>query len=121
MASLTESSLIFGMINNDTDSNNSKKWYDRVYLCSEDTKLNYPNRFGTIKGFNCYKYNSFENANTACNKYNNLNLRFTIIPICKWVPHLFDKYILDWKLKKIYWLGKNTIVNSYNGYKFKKF
>ena len=124
MASLTESSLIFNIINNDIEPNNSKKWYNRVYLCLEDTNLNDINSFGIIKGFNCYRYKSFEHANAAFNKdfkYTKTNLRSTMVPICKWVPQIFDKYILDWKLKNIYWLGRHRILISRSGPKFKRF
>jgi hypothetical protein len=34
-----------------------------------------------------------------------------MIPICKWVPIIFDKYILNWELKNMYWLGKHTVIN----------
>lgn len=39
-----------------------------------------------------------------------------MIPMCKWVPEIFDKYILNWKLKNMYWLGKNSFGCGYNGY-----
>jgi hypothetical protein len=29
---------------------------------------------------------------------------------------MFDKYILNWKLRNIYWLGKNSFGNGYNVY-----
>ena len=92
-------------------------WYNRVYLCFEDTDLKKPNTYGPIKGFNCYKYHSFE---TAVRGWDNVkvlqknDLRHTMIPICKWVPVIFDRYILDWKLKNMYWLGKHTLSNGYN-------
>jgi hypothetical protein len=37
--------------------------------------------------------------------------------MCKWVPEIFDKYILGWKLKKIYWGGQISIGYGYNKYK----
>jgi hypothetical protein len=101
----------------------SSNWYDRVYLCWEDTDFKKPNTYGPIKGFNCYHYNSFENADRGWDKdlpeYNTMPIRHTMIPICKWVPVIFDRYILDWKLKNMYWLGKHTMGNGYNGL-FKK-
>ena len=39
------------------------------------------------------------------------DFRHTMIPICKWVPVIFDKYILNWKLKNMYWLGYHTVIN----------
>jgi hypothetical protein len=53
---------------------------------------------GPIKGFDCYRYNSFKNADFAWDKnkteLQKLDVRHTMIPICKWVPEIFDKYIL---------------------------
>lgn len=93
--------------------NNSPKkstWYNRVYLCYEDVRHNQPNDSLPIKGFKCYRYNSFENADYMFKKEpNKENIRHTMIPICKWVPQIFDKYILNWKLRNIYWLGKHTL------------
>jgi hypothetical protein len=96
----------------------SSNWYDRVYLCYEDVPNNQPNNSLPIKGFKCYKYNSFENADNGWDNVISLqknDIRHTMIPICKWVPVIFDRYILNWKLKNMYWLGKHTIGIS-NGY-----
>lgn len=102
----------------------SSNWYDRVYLCYEDVPHYSPNYSLPIKGFKCYKYNSFENADLAWNKdlseYNKMTIRSTMIPICRWVPQIFDKYILNWKLKNMYWLGKHTIGQGYNRYSKEK-
>lgn len=96
----------------------NKNYYNRVYLCYEDTGHKIPTTYGPIIGFNCYKYNSFENADSAWEKdrteIHNLNIRHTMIPICKWVPEIFDKYILDWKLKNTYWIGNHYLVKGYN-------
>ena len=96
----------------------SNDWYNRVYLCFEDTDFKIPNTYGPIKGFKCYKYNSFENADCGWDNVNALqknDIRHTMLPICRWVPVIFDRYILNWKLKNMYWLGKHTIGIS-NGY-----
>lgn len=97
--------------------NNSKKnnseWYDRVYLCYENTNSN---PYSPIKGFDCYRYDSFENADSNC-RFNKLTVRHTMIPMCKWVPEIFDKYILGWKLRKLYWGGQISIGRGYNKYK----
>ena len=37
-----------------------------------------------------------------------MNVRHTIIPICKWVPKIVDEYVINWKLRKMYWLENNT-------------
>ena len=96
------------------------KWYDRVYLCWEDTNFKKPNTYQAIKGFNCYRYNSFENADygwrNCCETEQKLEVRHTMIPMCKWVPEIFDKYILNWKLRNMYWLGKISIGHGYNRY-----
>jgi hypothetical protein len=97
----------------------SSNWYDRVYLCYEDVPNNQPNNSLPIKGFKCYKYNSFENADNGWDNVISLqknDIRHTMLPICRWVPVIFDRYILNWKLKNMYWLGKHTlgISNEYN-------
>ena len=95
----------------------SSNWYDRVYLCYEDVPHNQPNNSLPIKGFKCYRYNSFENADNGWDNVISLqknDIRHTILPICRWVPVIFDRYILNWKLKNMYWLGKHTIGNGYN-------
>jgi hypothetical protein len=96
----------------------SSNWYDRVYLCYEDVPHNQPNNSLPIKGFKCYRYNSFENADNGWDNVISLqknDIRHTMLPICRWVPVIFDRYILNWKLKNMYWLGKHTIGIS-NGY-----
>lgn len=104
----------------DKVSNNcSGDWYDRVYLCYEDLCYNQPNDSLPIKGFNCYKYNSFKNADYGWDshihipEFNKMNIRHTMIPMCKWMPEVFDKYILNWKLRNMYWLGKHTLGQGY--------
>ena len=46
-----------------------------------------------------------------------LEIRHTMIPVCKWVPTFLDKYILNWKLRNMYWKGQHTIGCGYNRYK----
>ena len=99
----------------------TKNWYDRVYLCYEDTNLRPPNTYSAIKGFDCYRYNSFYNANYAWDnnrkELHKLYVRHTMIPICRWVPEIFDRYILNWKLRNMYWGGQISIGSGYNRYK----
>lgn len=96
----------------------SGDWYDRVYFCYEDLLYNHPNDSLPIIGFKCYKYNSFTKADTAWNKdlpnYNKFAVRSTLIPMCKWMPEVFDKYILNWKLRNMFWVGKHTLGQGYN-------
>jgi len=106
------------------DYNDKNKWYDRVYLCWEDTHHKEPTTYKPIMGFKCYRYSSFENADYTWNKLREteqkLEVRHTMIPMCKWVPEIFDKYILDYKLKNMYWLGKHTVSYGHNKYTTKK-
>lgn len=91
-----------------------KNWYDRVYLCYEDANFRPSNTYSLIKGFDCYRYNSFENADYAWDnnrtELHKLEVRHTMIPICRWVPEIFDKYILNWKLQNMYWVDKFVLV-----------
>lgn len=98
------------------------EWYDRVYLCYEDTdlKINLLHS-NPIKGFNCYKYNSFASADSGWNYDKNIQqqleeVRHTMIPMCKWVPEMFDRHILNWKLRNMYWLGNNSMGRGFNRY-----
>lgn len=85
------------------------RWYDRVYLCYENTRLKPPNTYAPIIGFHCYRYNSFYSADHAWATHHTdlhpLNVRHTMLSVCKWVPQMFDPFILQWKLKRIYWGG----------------
>jgi hypothetical protein len=95
----------------------NNQWYDRVYLCWENNEYNKSNPYSSIRGFNCLKNNSFEDAHSFWkNHRENLEARNTMIPICKWVPMIFDKFILNLKLKNIYWEGKHRIYNNTNNY-----
>ena len=89
-------------------------WLNRVYLCYEEVNTDSNHTSDHIKGFICYRYNSFETADSGWNndiKRNNYlkNARHTMIPICRWVPNIFDRYILNLKLRETYWLGKHII------------
>lgn len=103
MSGLTESSLIY-FDHNSKEPKKNKMWYNRVYLCYQGTNINYKSSFTLINGFNCFKCNSFQIDNLTFNnkfeEYQKKNVKHIIIPICKWVPEIFDRYILNWKLKK---------------------
>ena len=120
MASLTESYSISEQMRKDRKPE-SNEWYDRVYLCWEDTNFKNPTTFKPITGFKCYRYNSFASADYAWDNHieteQKLEIRHTMIPICKWFPEMFDKYILNYKLRNMYWLGKNSIGYGFNIYK----
>jgi len=108
----------YEVMKNDSFNENSNNWYNRVYLCYENVHHNQPNNSLPINGFKCYRYNSFKNADNAwknnTNQLNKMNIRVTMIPICKWMPIILDKYILNWKLINIYWLGKHTLREGNN-------
>jgi len=92
-------------------SKETNTWYDKVYLCYE----RYPNG-KHIDGFACYKYDSINNADKAVLKDISLGLitketRIAMIPVCRWVPRCFVPFVLNWKLKKIYWKGNHIIFN----------
>ena len=72
MANLSESSLLNDIMNNKKPDD----WYDRVYLCWEDTNFRQPTTYKPIKGFNCYKYNSFEGADYCWNEELKLKRKF---------------------------------------------
>lgn len=106
--------------NKDSKSKSSKSLFSRVYLCYQDTNFKPPNKYGAINGFDCYRYDSFYNADYAWTnnrtELHKLEVRHTLIPICRWVPEMFDKYILNWKLRNMYWGGKISMGRGYNRY-----
>lgn len=105
--------IISEQTNNKVKAN---EWYNRVYLCIErKDKRDYNSSI--IKGFKCWRYNNFHNADEAFNKvFKNINeisyVRHTMVPICKWIPQIFDKYILNWKLRNMYWKGNHIIIHQ---------
>lgn len=107
MASLTESFLIMDLLKNMENN----KWYNKVYLCVEkngDKKR--------INGFNCYSFKSFVEADSYCKKMNfdKEDKRTTIVPMCKWVPIYFHKYVLNKTLQKLYWHNSISIFTPIN-------
>jgi len=65
--------------------------FNYIYLCIYS---NY--------NYNCIKFNSYYDADNHCNKYYSKNLNTTMIPVCKYTPSFLHKYIINYKLKKIY-------------------
>ncbi len=65
----------------------------RSYLCIDNNKNN---------NFKYIKFNSFNEANVFY--YNNKNYKSnsTIISIYKYIPPIFDKYIINYKLCKMF-------------------
>ena len=94
---------------------NKNNWYNRVYLCVErKEKRDYNSSI--ITGFKCWRYNDYHNADKGFKNVEHLDVRHTLIPICRWVPQIFDKYILNWKLRNIYWKGNHIIIYSTSKY-----
>lgn len=93
------------------DRHPAPKYYNRVYLCIEDlTPTNVTNHNMPIRGFICKKFGDFEFADEYYqNMPNKDNIRSAMIPICKWSPSWLDKYILDFRLKKMFWLGRHRV------------
>lgn len=88
-------------------SSNINLNYNDFYFCIE--KKN-DSSSKAIEGFQCYKFSNLEEARKEERKRNqDSTKRSAIIPICKWVPSIFDSYLLDYKLKKHFWLGNHTI------------
>ena len=109
MSCLTEVALIY-------DSNNYKKnnniYYNRFYLCVENSIQSY-----VINGFDCYRFNTLEQAERNREGVYNRSYvkkypRTTVICINKWIPRIFDKFILNYKLQNFFWLGKHTIYEN---------
>ena len=54
--------------------------------------------------YKCVKYDNFRSANFNLNILGN-NFETNLIPVCKYTPNIFHKYILNYKLN-------NTIFND---------
>ena len=85
----------------------SPDYFNRVYLCVEK-KSPPPHSSQVIEGFQCYRCSNLKEATKEKTKKTILTTRSTLIPICKWVPLFMDPYLVDYKLKKHFWLGKHT-------------
>jgi hypothetical protein len=124
MSSITESFLISDLLNskyiekNNPDDPN-KKWYDRIYVCVEKSSKPNNNNNNRINGFDCKMFPSLETAEIYSKKQPDkqmnakgldiTNVRMSIFPMCKWMPCIFDKLYLRYKLKKIYWSDDITL------------
>ena len=107
MSNLTESYFIMDVLKNARNEN----WYDKVYLCVEKNGDKVQ-----VNGFNCYTFTSFLEADSYCKKMNinKEEKRTTMIPVCKWVPSYFHKYILNKTLQKLYWHNSISIFKPIN-------
>ena len=117
MTSLTESSLIYGLCTNtgtpEKPKKDNNKWYDSVYLCIQNSSISNV----SVDGFKCFKFSNFKEADEYFDKKNYKILtggkeyhRHTMIPICKWVPIRYHKFFINYKLLKLFWVNKITIM-----------
>ena len=115
MASLTESFHLSNIITNKSNlpPPNNNDWYDSIYLCIQNSSLERP----LIDGFKCFKFSNFNEADDYFNKTNNRKIsenkeyhRHTIIPVCKWVPLRFHKFVLNYKLQRLFWQNNITLM-----------
>jgi hypothetical protein len=86
--------------------NQSSQYFNRVYLCIEKKNNN---DLKVIEGFNCYRFMNIDDAEIKKSEITSSKERTDVIPICKWVPFIFDSCILDYKLRKKYWSGKHRL------------
>ena len=104
MASLTESSLIYGPDNSNNSNPNKNSWYDCVYLCVEHN-----GNTQVIGNFHCYPFESYEKADEYSKNisyiYQDNKIRHTMVPMCKWIPNRFHSYFLNKTLTNMYWTG----------------
>ena len=90
------------------------------YLCVINLNLNNTNSNNSnntnnnnIKDCKCVKYDYFKNENFNLNILGN-NLKTILIPVCKYTPTMFHKYILNYKLDNSIFFEKIKIINSQN-------
>jgi len=112
MLHVDETNIVFTFNNIKNPKNN--KWYNRVYLCYENTdnKNKNNNKVNVTTGAKIKPARITRNAHfdSQIIMHNNLDIKYIIIPICKWIPTIFDSLFLHYKLKK-YWLGNRYIYN----------
>lgn len=114
MASLTESYQISElMMEKSKKPPNNNNWFDAVYLCIQNSESSHP----LIDGFRCYKFNNFKEADKYLNKENYKIMtggihyhRHTMIPVCKWIPYRYHKFIINYKLQNIFWRNNITLM-----------
>lgn len=92
----------------DTDKPKTNN-YSPIYVCVEKEKGCYDQR---INGFNCYLFDNFERATKYSNSIYDSSVRTTLIPICKWIPLIFHRPYLNYKLYTIYWNNSVTLWNQ---------
>jgi hypothetical protein len=63
-----------------------------IFLCVKENNNN----------FNCYKFNSFIEANNHYKKKYDYNTSSTMISVCKYLPLFIQKFIIDYKLKNLF-------------------
>jgi hypothetical protein len=79
------------------------------YLCVINKNFNSPNI--NTKDCKCVKYNDLRSANFNLNILGN-NFKTILIPVCKYTPIMFHKYILNYKLDNSIFFKNIIIKNS---------
>jgi len=96
-------------------------WFDRVYVCYENmgnSTTNYGAYGNPIQGFKCCRFGTTDlNYSTYDQCFVKLEagkIRHAVIPMCRYLPEIFDKYVLHWKLKNMYWGGNISVSRKCN-------
>ncbi len=95
------------IINELKNSNNN--FYNNVYLCTQNNYIGNT----AIDGFNCKKFDDFEKARDYYNNLPNdvkIKRRICFIPVFKYAPMSYDKFILINQLRENYWKDNVTIM-----------
>jgi hypothetical protein len=82
------------------DENNDSNDHNCVYLCLIHYDLIHYNQY-----FICKKYDTFKKADNAYkNIYSNSNLSgfSTMVPVCRYIPTYFHRFVLHYKLSNIF-------------------
>lgn len=113
MSSFTQSyhisELMMEQSKKNNNNNNNNNWFDTVYLCIQKSEASHQ----FIDGFKCYKFNNFNEADDYYNKNfieSKNTHRHTMIPVCKWTPFRFHKFVLNYKLLNLFWKNNITLM-----------
>jgi len=91
----------------------SLEWYLCVINKNSNSNNINNNTNNNINNNNCkcVKYDNFRSANFNLNILGN-NFETNLIPVCKYTPIMFHKYILNYKLNNTIFNGKIIIKNT---------
>lgn len=86
----------------------SLEWY--LCVINKNSNSSNINNNTTNNICKCVKYDNFRSANFNLNILGN-NFETNLIPVCKYTPTMFHKYILNYKLNNTIFNGKIIIKN----------